>query len=42
MRGTIQTTGDDVLNGIAFDDASGTLLLTGKHWPLMFLAQLPE
>jgi glutaminyl-peptide cyclotransferase len=33
---------DDVLNGIAFDDASGTLLLTGKRWPKMFKIQLPN
>lgn len=33
---------DDVLNGIAFDEASGTLLLTGKRWPLMFKVQLPS
>jgi glutamine cyclotransferase len=33
---------DDVLNGIAFDDASGTLLVTGKRWPMMFKVQLPK
>lgn len=27
---------DDVLNGIAFDERSGRLLVTGKRWPLMF------
>jgi glutamine cyclotransferase len=27
---------DDVLNGIAFDESSGRLLITGKRWPLMF------
>jgi glutamine cyclotransferase len=27
---------DDVLNGIAFDEQSGRLLITGKRWPLMF------
>jgi glutamine cyclotransferase len=26
----------DVLNGIAFDPASGNLLLTGKRWPWLF------
>jgi len=29
--------GADVLNGIAFDEASGAFLLTGKLWPSMFL-----
>jgi glutamine cyclotransferase len=33
---------DDVLNGIAFDDASGTLLFTGKRWPSLFRIQLPR
>jgi len=27
---------DAVLNGIAFDDKSGRLIITGKRWPLMF------
>lgn len=26
----------DVLNGIAYDDATGTFLITGKHWPALF------
>lgn len=26
----------DVLNGIAYDQASGNLLVTGKYWPQMF------
>jgi glutamine cyclotransferase len=25
-----------VLNGIAYDPAAGTFLLTGKHWPRMY------
>jgi glutamine cyclotransferase len=29
-------TSADVLNGIAFDAASGHLLVTGKLWPLVF------
>ena len=29
--------GADVLNGIAYDEASGTFLLTGKLWPSMFV-----
>lgn len=32
---------DDVLNGIAFDPASGSLLLTGKRWPAIFKVALP-
>ncbi len=27
---------DDVLNGIAFDPASGSLLLTGRRWPAIY------
>jgi glutamine cyclotransferase len=27
---------DEVLNGLAFDRNSGTLLVTGKHWPSLF------
>jgi len=26
----------EVLNGIAYDDASGNFLITGKYWPLIF------
>ena len=29
--------GADVLNGIAYDEASGAFLLTGKLWPSMFV-----
>ncbi|GAA4007590.1 glutaminyl-peptide cyclotransferase [Deinococcus rubellus] len=32
---------DDVPNGIAFNAARGTLLLTGKRWPLVFEVKLP-
>ena len=28
--------GSEVLNGIAFDPATGNFLLTGKYWPTMF------
>src|SRR5690606_34246366 len=31
---------EDVLNGIAWDDESGTLFLTGKNWPLVFQVKL--
>ena len=27
---------DDVLNGIAFDSASGKIYLTGKNWPCLY------
>ena len=27
---------DDVLNGIAFDEQTGRVVVTGKRWPLMF------
>ena len=33
---------DDVLNGIAFDPASGTLLVTGKRWPTIYQLALPR
>jgi len=31
---------EDVLNGIAWDDESGRLFLTGKDWPLVFQVEL--
>jgi glutaminyl-peptide cyclotransferase len=31
--------GTDVLNGIAYDPATKTFLLTGKYWPAMFQAR---
>jgi glutamine cyclotransferase len=33
---------DDVLNGIAFDAASGSLLITGKRWPVIYKVALPQ
>jgi glutamine cyclotransferase len=33
--------GGEVLNGIAFDRASGHFLLTGKYWPSLFEVELP-
>ncbi len=33
---------DDVLNGIAFDPSSGSLLLTGKRWPAIYKVALPQ
>lgn len=35
-----RTPSTDVLNGIAYDEASGHLLLTGKRWPWLFEVQL--
>ena len=32
---------DDVPNGVAYDAQKGTLLLTGKRWPLVFEVALP-
>jgi glutaminyl-peptide cyclotransferase len=32
--------GLDVLNGIAYDAATGRLLVTGKHWPTLFALEL--
>ena len=34
--------GRDVLNGIAFDERSGRLLVTGKLWPTVYALDLPE
>jgi glutamine cyclotransferase len=36
LDGGDRTPQTDVLNGIAFDPASGNLLLTGKRWPWLF------
>lgn len=33
-------TGEDVLNGIAFDEETGHLLVTGKRWPRLFELRL--
>lgn len=35
-------TQDDVANGIAFIPERGTLLLTGKRWPVLFEVEIPE
>lgn len=32
---------DDVLNGIAWDPATGRLWVTGKHWPEMYQIKVP-
>jgi glutamine cyclotransferase len=30
----------DVLNGIAWHPATKSLIVTGKHWPLIYILQL--
>jgi len=37
---TERTTGTDVLNGIAYDPATGRLFVTGKRWPSLFEVRL--
>ena len=32
----LKTPQTDVLNGIAYDDRTGKLYLTGKNWPRLF------
>jgi glutamine cyclotransferase len=39
MRGLLtpaESTGVDVLNGIAYDASTGRLFVTGKWWPKLF------
>ena len=38
----LRTADTDVLNGIAYDDTSGKIYLTGKNWPLLFEIRLVE
>ncbi len=33
---------ENVLNGIAFDPATGTIYLTGKNWPVLYEMQLDD
>jgi glutaminyl-peptide cyclotransferase len=33
---------DDVANGIAYNKAKGTLLLTGKRWPSVYEVRVPD
>lgn len=40
--GAVANPQDEVLNGIAFDDATGRLWVTGKHWPTMFEIRVPD
>jgi glutamine cyclotransferase len=41
LRAVDADRGAEVLNGIAFDPASGHFLLTGKYWPSLFEVELP-
>jgi glutamine cyclotransferase len=36
IRGPTRSTGEDVLNGIAYDSARDRLFVTGKYWPRLF------
>lgn len=33
---------DSVLNGIAYDDETGRIFITGKRWPVLYEIRLPE
>ena len=37
-----RTTAVDVLNGIAWNPADGSLYLTGKYWPRMYKVTIKE
>ena len=41
LRAGRTPTPDDVANGIAFNRARGTLLLTGKRWPTLYEVRVP-
>lgn len=41
MKAGRSPTFDDVANGIAFNKAKGTLLLTGKRWPTVYEVKVP-
>ena len=41
LRAGRTPTSDDVANGIAFNRARGTLLLTGKRWPTLYEVRVP-
>jgi len=34
-------TGENVLNGIAYDESAGRFYITGKNWPLIFEVSIP-
>src|SRR6185436_7772136 len=36
IRGPIRSSGEDVLNGIAYDSARDRLFVTGKYWSRLF------
>lgn len=39
---SLRKPGTDVLNGIAYDDATGKIYLTGKNWPRLYEVKLEE
>ncbi len=36
----LRSNGTDVLNGIAYDENSGKIYLTGKYWPRLYEVEL--
>jgi glutamine cyclotransferase len=36
------TVGEDVLNGIAYDELENEFFITGKRWPVLFRTMIPE
>jgi glutamine cyclotransferase len=36
IRGPIRSSGEDVLNGIAYDATGDRLFVTGKYWSRLF------
>ena len=38
----MRTPQTDVLNGIAYDDRTGKIYLTGKNWPVLYEVRLVE
>jgi len=41
-RAQVDASSESVLNGIAYDDASGLFYLTGKLWPVIFAGRFSE
>jgi glutamine cyclotransferase len=42
VKNYYQTGYGNCLNGIAYDESTNTLLMTGKNWPLVFHIELEE
>jgi glutamine cyclotransferase len=42
LSGALVTPNTDVLNGIAWDEKTGSIYLTGKYWPKMYKISLVE